>query len=155
VWCHVQCTYCRKTGYWFGVCHNHASEGNGNSSAWSKNPGGLRPSGRNKPCKTEYKKAKEWGDCYGKNNGNVSKGTQSNDTGKAKHINIVQVIEEPELPICASIVKPKNTPEVMVRVNGLLQQMMATPDTGACLSIINLRLKWNACLLYLTPSPSG
>jgi hypothetical protein len=43
-------------------------------------------------------------------------------------------------PLCNSVVAPKDTPKCEVRVNGMDMVIKATPDTGASISLINI--KW-------------
>jgi hypothetical protein len=134
--------YCGKRSHWAGICRKRNSDSNSGRSKSSDN--GRRPTGRTKPKKTEYKKAKERGKSYtDKNNkkidGNASKGARSSQQ-KRSNVNMVHLVEEEEdsaAPSCNSIATVKNTPKLIIRINGNEQKIAATPDTGVCLSLIS------------------
>jgi hypothetical protein len=100
--------YCGKRSHWAGICRKRNSDSNSGRSKSSDN--GRRPTGRTKPKKTEYKKAKERGKSYtDKNNkkidGNASKGARSSQQ-KRSNVNMVHLVEEEEdsaAPSCNSI----------------------------------------------------
>jgi hypothetical protein len=139
------CMYCGKRGHWAGVCRKRQSDNNNSGRSKSSDRGRSR--GRSKPRKTDYKKAKERGESYtGKNDKNP---TAMRPRGRVLKqgrgsVNTVQLVEEEAadeaLPSVNTIVRARNTPRLIVRVNGYEQRIAALPDTGACLSIISPEL---------------
>jgi hypothetical protein len=138
------CMYCSKRGHWACVCRKRS--GDGASSGRSKSPDRSKcQSGHSKPKKTEYKKAKERGESYTdknkKGDGNASKGTRPRKQNGGG-VNTVHLVEEEAdgeaLPLVNTVVRARNTPRLIVRINGYEQKIAALPDTCACLSLIIL-----------------
>jgi hypothetical protein len=133
------CMYCGKRGHWAGVCRKHHTDNSGRSKSTDRG----RSRGRSKTRKMDYKKAKERGESYtGKNDkksdSDASKGARPKQRGS---VNTLQMVKEEAadeaLPSVNTILRARNTPRLVVRVNGYEQRIAALPDTGACLSIIS------------------